>query len=303
MKNLYIITCAVLLACSANAQQEYSFTQYFDGNSFYNPAATGSKDGQIFTGMFRRQWTGYENTPLTGGLIYETRLSDYNMGLGGFVFSDRIGATIMTNIVANYSYNLQFDNELRLAFGIDGGVDIYTTDYDRLIYWDNDQMFDNQKRNEVVPRIGAGAHLYKDNFYVGISVPRFLNYNNWGALSITANNLPSVVSNYYLTGGYRFDVAEKFVMQANVLGKYTPHVVPQGDINVMGVYNNMIGLGLGYKSLGFGSVFVQYTYDDVVKIGYAFDMSLNEMSKYSNGTHEIMIQYLLPKRSASKSKI
>ena len=70
----------------------------------------------------------------------------------------------------------------------------------------------------------------------------------------------------------------------------------------MGVYNKMIGLGVGYKSLGFASVFLQYTYDDVVKIGYAFDFSLNEMAKYSNGTHEIMIQYMLPKKGVSKAK-
>lgn len=294
MRKLISITTIYLLGFTASAQQEYSFTQYFNANSFYNPAAVGTKDGHVITGLFRRQWTGYENTPLTGGLVYDYRLSSYNMGVGGYVFSDRIGATIMTNVVANYSYTLQFENELRLAFGIDGGVDIYSTDYSRLVYWDNDEMFDDQKRNQVVPRAGAGAHFYGENFYVGLSIPRLLNFNNGSPISISADNLPSIVSNYYLSGGYRFDVGDNYSIQTNVLGKYTGHVKPQGDINVMGMYKNMIGLGVGYKSLGFGSAFIQYIYDDVVRIGYAFDLSVNEMAKYSNGTHEIMIQYSLP---------
>lgn len=277
------------------AQQEYSFTNYFEVNSFYNPAATGTKDVHGITGIFRKQWFGYDGAPTTGGIVYDTRLNDKNMGLGGYVFTDKIGATLMTNIAANYSYSLRLNSDLQLAFGIDGGVDIYSTDFNRLVYWEDDAMFDGQVANGVVPRAGVGAHLYNSKFYAGISVPRLLNFNNTSALSISAENLPSVVSNYYITAGYLFEVNEKFDLQANMLGKYTVNVTPQGDINLMGLYDKMIGLGVGYKSLGFASVYLQYRYEDVLKIGYAFDMSLTEMANYSNGTHEIMIQYLIPK--------
>lgn len=302
MKTTAIIILAVLLSNYSSAQQEYSFTHYFEANSFYNPAATGSREGQQVTGLFRRQWTGYEKTPLTGGIIYDTRLDKLNMGLGGFVFTDRVGATVMTNIVANYSYSLKFSNDLRLAFGVDGGVDVYSTDYDRLVYWDNDPMFDNQKGTSVVPRAGVGTQFYSERFYVGLAIPRLINFNNQNPLSIDAQNLPSIVSNYYLSAGYRFDLGGEFELQTNILGKYTARVPPQGDINVMGIYKKMIGLGIGYKSLGFGTAFVQYTYNEVVKIGYAFDMSLNEIAGYSNGTHEVMLHYSIPKRASKASR-
>ena len=296
MKKFILLTGLVFGAMQALAQQEYSFTNYFEVNSFYNPAATGASDVHGVTGLFRRQWVGFEGTPLTGGVVYDTRLDKYRMGLGGYVFTDRVGATFMTNVAVNYSYSLKLNDDLQLAFGLDGGVDIYSTDYDRLVYWQDDQMFDNQRAVHTVPRAGVGTHFYGENFYVGISVPRLLNFNNTSALSISADNLPSVVSNYYVTAGYTFDAGDQFKIQTNLLGKYTKNVIPQGDINVMCTYQDMIGLGVGYKSLGFATTYIQYQYEDVVKIGYAFDFSLTEMARYSTGTHEIMIQYILPKK-------
>lgn len=120
-------------------------------------------------------------------------------------------------------------------------------------------------------------------------------------MSISAESLPSMVSNYYFTFGYKSDLNDEFQMQVNTLGKYTAHVMPQGDINVMTTYNNMIGLGVGYKSLGFATTYLQYTYDDVVTIGYAFDFTLSEIAKYSNGWHEILIKYRLPNRNSVSS--
>ena len=125
------------------------------------------------------------------------------------------------------------------------------------------------------------------------SVPGLVNFNNSSLLSIAAESLPSVVSNYYFTFGYKFDLNDQFQMQINTLGKYTANVMPQGDINVMTTYNKIIGLGVGYKSLGFATTYLQYTYDDVVTIGYAFDFTLSDIAKYSNGSHEILIKYRL----------
>lgn len=295
----------VLAPFGAMAQQEYSFTHYFEANSFYNPAATGSIDAHRISALLRKQWVGFEGTPMTGGLIYDTRLTKYNMGIGGYVFTDKIGATSMTNFAVNYSYALTFGNDMRLAFGIDGGVDMYTTDYNALVYWDElDPQFTGQNRTQIVPRAGAGIQFYSENYYVGFAVPRLINFNNESAISIRAEDLPSIVSNYYLSAGYRFDLGESFQLQVNALGKYTNNVKPQGDINIMGTYLKMVGLGVGYKSLGFGTIFAQYAYKDIFKIGYSFDITLTDVANYSNGSHEIMLQYVIPKKDrGTKSSV
>lgn len=293
MRNLFTyIVC--LTAFSGWAQQEYSFTHYFDLNPYYNPAATGTEGTQNISGLFRKQWAGLPGSPLTGGVLYETALDKYDMGLGGFVFTDVIGATLWNSVVANYSYSLDLNETQKLAFGIDAGVDIFSTNYSRLVYWDDDVMFDQQKATEVVPHIGAGIQYYTENLYVGISVPRLVNFNNDNPLSISAQTLPSIVSTYFLNFGYRFDLNDQFQMQINTLGKFTGHVLPQGDVNVLTTYNKMIGLGVGYKSLGFATTYLEYTYDEVVTIGYAFDFTLTKLANYSSGSHEVLVKYRLP---------
>jgi len=286
-----------------HSQQEYSFTHYFETNSFYNPASTGSEQTQNIVGLFRKQWAGFTGSPTTGGLLNENKLKDYNMGVGGYVFTDKIGETCMTTATANYAYSLSFNSDLKLAFGIDAGADFITTNVDRLIYWDQtDQLLTNSKLSYVVPKVGLGTHLYNEKFYVGISVPRVLNFNSRDFHSIQNSNLPMVVSHYYLSAGYKFRINEEFAMKTNTLLKYTRDVQPQIDLNATCTYKEMIGLGFGYKSLGFISSYIQYTYDNTVTIGYAFDFSVNPIAKYAKGgTHELMIKYAIrPRLTSSK---
>lgn len=286
---------------NAYSQQEYSFTHYFETNSFFNPAATGTDHKQNIAGLFRKQWLGYKGTPTTGGLIYENEIENKNMGVGGYVFTDKIGETSMTTVTGNYSYSLKMNNKYKLAFGMDAGVDFISTNYGRLVYWDqSDNLLQESKAMNVVPKVGLGTHFYCDQWYVGLSVPRVLNFNSPDFHSISSDNMPMLVSHYYLTGGYKFRINEDFGMRTNTLLKYTPRVWPQLDLNATCTYRDMIGLGVGYKSLGFLSTYLQYTYDQVVVISYGFDFSLNPMAEYARGgTHELMIKYQIPKRKST----
>lgn len=299
MKTLIKILALTLTGFVAYGQQEYSYSNYFEVTPFFNPAATGSSGTQNIAGIFRKQWVGFDGTPINGGIVYDNLLKDYNMGIGGYVFTDHIGETSMTNVAGNYSYILKFDNVHKVGFGVDAGIDIYSTDYNNLIYWDQqDRMFNGAQPTVVVPRAGAGIYFYTDIYYVGFSVPRLLSFNNESPIGINAERLPSIVSTYFLTGGYNFEINDDFGMQVNFLGKMTPKVIPQGDINVMGTYKDLFGLGVGYRSLGFVTANLQYTYDKVVTIGYAFDMSLTKIANYSKGSHEIMVKYTLPQKNA-----
>ena len=303
MKSLILTTIISIIGLSAIAQQEYSFTNYFEANSFYNPAATGTEGHKTLLLCSENSGQVFEGSPLTGGILYENSLKELNMGLGGYVFMDQIGATTMNSLAVNYSYSLKLNENHKLAFGIDAGADIYTTDYSRLTYWDGDVMFDDQKRTVALPRLGVGVHYYTEKYHVGISVPRILSFNNESPMGISSQDLSSTVSNYYLNAGYTFELNKDFDLQANVLGKYTQHINPQGDINVMATYKKIIGLGLGYKSLGFASVYLQYSYEDVVTIGYAFDFTLSNVAKYSNGSHEVMVKYAIPSKKKNRASM
>ena len=118
--------------------------------------------------------------------------------------------------------------------------------------------------------------------------------------SIDYEDIPSLVTHYYVTAGYNFTLNKDFELKSNLLLKYTNHVMPQGDLSVITYYKKLFGLGVAYKSLGFASAILQYNNHDALIFGYAFDFSLGPIQKYTKGSHEIMIQYKF--KTAKKNK-
>ena len=115
--------------------------------------------------------------------------------------------------------------------------------------------------------------------------------------SINFSDAPSLVTHYYFTMGYHFKFKGDFSLKPSVLLKYTNNVIPQGDISLIGYFKETFGVGLGYKSLGFLSVFLQYNIKDLFVIGCGFDFSMNPLQQYSNGSHEVMLQYRFGKQT------
>lgn len=297
---LYILLVAVI-GSSALAQQEYTYTFFGDNLSFFNPGATGTKDYAALTGSFRKQWVGFDGSPTSGGVSYEHPLKSYNMGVGGMIYQDHVGETNQTNIAGLYSYQVKLGGDHKISFGVNAGIDLINTKFDRLTYWDEeDRVFNNDYVNVVVPHVGLGAHYYVNDFYVGVSVPRVISLNNEQFNSINFDDAPSLVTHYYLASGYKFDLGGDFNLKPSLLLKYTKGPWPQIDLSVSSFYRDMIGLGVAYKSLGFASAYLQYNYKNAVLFGYGFDFTTSRIREYSKGSHEIMIQYqfgVLGKRS------
>ncbi|MBD3637392.1 MAG: type IX secretion system membrane protein PorP/SprF [Crocinitomicaceae bacterium] len=292
MKKLLVLIILIAASQTGLAQQEYTYTFFGDNKSFYNPAAAGTNDYMSLTGMFRKQWVGFEGSPTSGGVTFDMPIKNQNMGVGGMVYQDHIGVTNQTNIAGMYSYQLKITNEHKLAFGVNVGMDIVNTKFDRLTYWDGgDAVLADDYVNVIVPHFGFGAYYFFDEFYAGFSIPRMISVNSDQFNSINFSDAPSLVTHYYFTSGYKFNLKNDFSLKPSLLLKYTNNVIPQVDVSVSTFYKDMIGIGLAYKSLGFLSAFVQYNLKDVVLFGYGFDFSMNPLQQYSKGSHEIMIQY------------
>jgi len=292
MRKLIYTLLVVVSGSAALSQQEYTYTFFGENTTFFNPAATGTKSFGTLTGNFRKQWVGFDGSPTSGGVTYEMPIKNKNMGVGGMIYQDHVGVTNQTNIAGLYSYQLKLNDKSKFSFGVNAGIDIVNTKFDKLIYWDeNDNVFAHDYVNVLVPHIGFGVYYYTDKLYVGLSVPRIISMNSNQFNSISYANAPSLVSHYYLSAGYKVKLNKDFNLKPSLLVKYTSVVLPQVDISVATFYKDIVGLGVSYKSFGFASTFIQYNYYDAIVFGYAFDFSLGPIQKYSKGSHEILLQY------------
>ena len=222
MKKLLVISSFVLLFASqfATAQQDPQYTQYMYNMSVVNPAYAGIKENLNVGVLYRDQWSGFRGAPKTFTFFAHSPVGE-KTGLGLSAIADENGPVKETNVYADFSYRLDLGATTKLAFGVKAGAtfhDVGLIDVGNNSQDNNDQAF-SQNSNETFANFGAGFLLYGDNWYVGASIPNFLNATH---LEINENGndleLGNEVEHLFATAGYVFQVSENLKFDFLSLG-------------------------------------------------------------------------------------
>jgi type IX secretion system PorP/SprF family membrane protein len=292
MKKSIILFFIVILSVTVKAQQDPMISQYMFNGLFLNPAYAGSHKYFSSSLLHRTQWVNFPGAPKTSLLAVDGLIpgKSENMGVGLIVAHDQIGATEQTDIYANYAYQLKLKKG-KLAFGLKAGVSNYIFKSDNVTVWDaNDQVFTG-RRTAWLPKFGAGAYYFCDNWYAGISVPTLVAYDANHDFSFDVNKGSFVNRHYYAYGGYVFKLNEKFKLKPSALIKYLPAAPIEADINLNLLFKDQFWFGASYRSKDAVVIMVEYQTNSRFRVGYAFDYTTSKIRKYSTGTHEIMIGY------------
>lgn len=292
----------LLLSLRAFAQQDPMVSQYMFNGLFLNPAYAGVRSEPNITGVYRKQWVKFDGAPRTALLSYDQKVKNKKMGLGMIISNDEIGVTGQTDFIANYSYHLKLNDEKQISFGLSGGISNYRADLTKLTVWDtDDKNFTTDITGKWFPNFGTGVYFKDRKFYAGISVPRILSYAPSTNFHVEIDRAPNYERHAYLTSGYFINVSENITMKPSFLIKYVKDAPVQGDINLNTYYKNIFGIGVSYRTQNAFVAMAEFNTQKRIKIGYAFDYYFNELSKYSNGTHEIMLTYSFGKGKSMAS--
>ncbi len=291
MKTLYIFIIAVILSLSrfASAQNQFNMSQYMLYHAFINPAAI-SNDNVFNAAIFHRsQWLGVPGAPTTQGLAFNVPFKDAKNTVGLLVLHDKIGVNNSTQVSAAYAYKLKLTQKLSLSFGLNAFVNIIQSNYNSLESGDvYDPAFSNNTASVVMPNFKFGTYLKGSKFYAGFAIPNLLENRiagtNKGDTKFNAQNL-----HYYLHGGYLFDLDPKNAIGISTLIKQASGAPMQIDINAQYIYNKKLGLGLSYRTSKELVAMVNYQITPMFKLGYAYDYNMSKLSKYTSGSHEIML--------------
>jgi type IX secretion system PorP/SprF family membrane protein len=292
MKKSIILFFILILSVTVKAQQDPMISQYMFNGLFLNPAYAGSHKYFSSSLLHRTQWVNFPGAPKTSLLAVDGLLptKSENMGIGLIVAHDQIGATEQTDIYANYAYQLKLKKG-KLAFGLKVGATNYVFKSDNLIVWDaKDDVFAG-RRTAWLPKFGAGAYYFCDNWYAGISVPTLMAYDANHNFNFDVNKGSFVNRHYYAYGGYVFKLNEKFKLKPSALIKYLPAAPIEADINLNLLYKDQFWIGASYRSKDAVVIMLEYQTNSRFRVGYAFDYTTSKIRKYSTGTHEIMIGY------------
>jgi len=268
------------------SQQDSQFTQYMYNTVSINPAYVGSRDVLNINLLHRSQWVGVEGAPVTQTFSIDSPLGN-KTGVGLTMFRDAIGPSIETNFSIDFSYTIPFE-KVMFAFGMRGGVNYLNIDFGRLnIHNPNDLLLQNNVK-KISPVIGAGAYLYTDKWYFGVSSPSLLNTNHYK--ESTKTKVAERI-HFYAIGGYVFDLSNTIQFKPAVLFKVTKGAPFALDISTNFLFNKRFTLGASYRLDASMNALVGFQVSRRLMLGYAYDYDLTDIGKYVKGSHEFFLRY------------
>ncbi len=304
MKNIYILF--ILLAVITKdgfGQQDAQYTQYIYNTISINPAYAGSRDAISVTGLYRNQWVGIGGAPVTQTLNIHSPIGENNkVGLGLSIVNDKIGPTQETYIDIDFSYTINTSVEGQLAFGLKAGGHLLDVNFDELNQYTNtDVLLDNNIDNKFSPNVGVGVYYHSEKWYLGVSAPNLLQTKHFDESSLD-NNASSFLAaervNYYLTGGYVFDINETTKFKPAALLKAVSGAPLQLDVSANFLLYDKLTLGLGYRWSAALSAIVGFQISDNLMLGFAYDWETTRLgnTEFNAGSYEFVLRYEIFKR-------
>jgi type IX secretion system PorP/SprF family membrane protein len=290
MCNRAIIFLSLLcIVLSSHAQQRPLQSLYMFDPLLINPAYAGDHVQLSATAIYRNQWVNFPGAPKTLSGTIHSGFRKVRFGLGLIFGSDQIGVHSDNSMYLAYSYKIPLDRNsgATLSMGLQGGFNNLKSDYGRLNPKDPDIYGSITKFN---PNFGAGLYFRSKKMYAGISIPYILN-NKIIDVSSSVSSIAKQYRYYYLTAGTTKKIANNIKFQPSVLVRVQEKAPLSFDLNAMWIFYDVVGIGGSYRLKDAIVGLFELQLNPNFHVGYAYDFTLTDIRQYSNGSHELMINY------------
>lgn len=290
---ILLVFLAMLFAGKiATAQQDPMYVQYIDNLLMVNPGFAGSKPYGKLLLVSRNQWVSVPGAPKTNSFSYTTPSGNNNIGIGFSIMNDKIGPLQQTGIYFDYSYFLKVSDTYRLGMGLKGGVSFYRASLSELDPIDPDPIFAKDIYKNFLPNLGVGFYLFSDKTYFGMSVPKFIE-NMITREDYETGYIQKQKIHFYYVMGRQFKLAEDFDLKASSMLKIVKSAPISVDITAIAGFRERFWIGGMFRFDSAFGIISQFQINEKMVIGYSYELPVNRVNNFSNGTHEIMFGYNL----------
>ncbi len=291
IKSVALLVFTALLSLNIQAQQDPQFTHYMYNTMSVNSAYAGQRDVFSATALYRTQWVGIEGAPRTLTFGAHSPLRNERVGLGLNIVSDQLGPATENTVDANVSYTIPVDvfGDLKLSFGLKGGLHSLQTDWSKGVSDPNDNLF-QENISIFSPTLGAGLYLHSNRWYLGASVPNILKTDHYDNFK---NSIATERMHLFLIGGYVFHINENTKLKPAFFVKGVSGAPLIADLSANALFYDKFTLGLAYRWDDSVSGLVGFQINESILIGYSYDATTTGLRNVNDGTHEIMLRFEL----------
>ncbi len=297
-----IISLAVILCMYnlLNAQQQPLHTMFMYNKLLINPAYAGYHEHPCASAIVREQWIGFTGAPKTQSLSLHGPLSSQRIGIGLNVQRRSIGVSSSTTFDGIYDYRLPMGNGT-LSLGVQASARFLKVDYSdpsvkTVQDIDIDPGVEGLSDSKFLANVGAGIYYSTSVFYLGVSSPRLMPSD----IDFEVNNLFTAKeqAHYYVMSGIALPLTYKLSFVPQVLVRYTNAAPVDVDLNLGLRWREDYALGVTFRKGGVDNKLLESV--DVLasakimrglRLGAAYDFTLSDLRKFSDGSVEVMLLY------------
>ena len=292
MRKLYLASALIALLIGECAAQQYPvFSQYYFNELVINPAYAGSHVKLSATAMYRNQWVNFPGAPKTYNFSSHTSLWKNRVGVGIMFNHDEIGSYENNHVYGYYAYKIHLA-DATFSMGLQAGFNLLGADFSSLdLQNPGDGSFQNFT-SQFKPNFGAGLYYNKKNYFLGFSIPFILNNKLGNSFESLAAEIREA-RYYFIRGGIIFplDRTEKVKLNPSVLVRAQEGQPLSFDLNTSVIFYDILSVGTSYR-LGDSFIsFLDLKISEKIHFGYSYDWTSSNLNRFSNGTHEFMVNF------------
>lgn len=269
------------------AQSEPIYVQHFNNQPIINSAFTGFRNALAIDLSVRRQWIGIPGAPESQYLSAHAPINNTKLSVGADVQSWRIGPVNHLQMATHYSYLARLGDRMFLSLGMNVGLINQRIDNSGLVVMDgNDPHFSSRNPSLMQATMGAGAVMFTQFYYIGISHP---------SVTLTGRQnetyLPAYQGAWYaMTGGSLpgwMDFTPKISMAARLssLGYLLM------DFTGRVYYKDRFGVGFSFRPGHSWSAIADIQINRNLSVTYSYDKGLGSTPFEAFASHEVTLSY------------
>lgn len=274
------------MSIGVDAQQATLYSQYMFNPFTINPAYAGSRKAFSAVMLYRNQWLGMEGAPRSSSLSIHTPLEGKKVGLGFNIINDKIGPTNNLGLFGTYAYRLTLGDGT-LSMAIRAGTYRYQLDGNAIEYKNVDKFTGASIAGSFIPSFDFGLYYYTKTLFGGLAINHVtgskVHFDDVRGLST------QLARHFMLNFGYAIILNKNLIFKPSTLIKYTASAPVNYDINMSVLLKETFWLGVSYRSSQDLIFITEFNITNILRAGYSFDLGLNSLQEFNNGSHELFI--------------
>ncbi len=317
-----LVCMLMFLPALAGQAQDVQYSQFYAAPLYLNPAFTGATHLTRVGANYRNQWPALQANFVTMSAWADHYIDDKNSGIGFMIQTDKTGIASLrsTSFTGLYAYQLPVSKEFTVRVGAAAGYVLRDINFTDLTFGDqfdangnisgptNEPLNTGEKKSYF--DMALGGLLYSKNAWIGVSNSHTTQPNQ--SLVGGESRLPMKWS---VHAGYKFFFKPGVIDHGMYAEEQERSLAPtvqwrkQGQFSQLdvGMYFTFepVVLGVWYRGYPLKQVsgftdneamvillgYTKETKDNILNIGYSYDVTISKLGASSGGAHEFSISY------------